>query len=453
MIGVAVLLAGCSLYQKFEPVTTVPENLMGNAADSLTMPPADDSLCLRIDTIGWRKLFPDPLLQQLIDSALVRNTDLRQAQLTVEQAQWDLAAARKGYLPGLSVEPTAAIHHFNGSTSNTYGIPLGSWQVSVFGQVGSEKRQAAARKVMYEDYRQAVQASLLANVAATYYRLMMLDRQLEISLQTEQLWKESLETAQALFEAGLYQSPAVWQMKASLEDMRVNIVDLREDILVTESALCLMLSETPHTIPRSAPGSFVIPERLHIGVPLHLLSVRPDVRQAQRNMEVAFYSTQQARQAFYPNITIDGSLGWTNSDGSSIVNPGKLLGEIMVTLTQPLFAKGRIRARYRQAQLDQQKARLQFEQSLLRAGNEVYSHLHAFKKSQERVEYINAQIHALQEAYEATRELMNEGTNTYLEVVSSIMSLYAAQVTEVGNRYDAILALINLYTALGGFQH
>lgn len=454
IIGVGALMSGCSLYQKYERVTTVPDGIMGDAADSLVVLPTADSLCLDVDTIGWRKLFDDPLLQQLIDRALANNNDLQQAQLTVEQAQSDLVAARLGYLPAVSLDPTAAYQHFNGTASRTYALPLqASWQLSIFGQVSSEKRQAAARRAMYDDYRQAVQANLLANIASTYYRLLMLDRQLEISLQTERLWLESLETAEALYEAGLYQSPAVWQIKASLEDTRIDIVDLREEIVITESALCLLLSETPHAIPRAAWGTFVIPQRLHVGVPLRLLSARPDVRQAQRHMEVAFYDTQQARQAFYPNITISGTLGWTNNDGTTIVNPAKLLSEAVASLTQPLFAKGRIRARYRQAQAEQQKARLEFEQTLLRAGNEIYSNLHSFRRCQERVGYITNQVHDMHEAYEATRELMTNGTNTYLEVVSSTMSLHNAQLNEVENRYAAILALINLYTALGGFQH
>ena len=446
-----LLLAGCSLYQKYEPVKTVPNDIMGDAADSLVLVVPTDSLRLAIDTISWRVLFTDVLLQQLIDRALANNTNLQQAELTVEQAQNDLYAAQLGYLPTLSFDPSGGVRHFNGETLGLLALPLkASWQVSIFGQVNSRKRQASAKRAMYKDYRLAVQASLVANVASTYYRLLMLDRQLEISLQTEKLWQESLESAVALFEAGLYQSPAVWQMKASLEEIRISITDLREDILITESALCLLLSETPHHIARATWDEFRIPSSLHVGVPLRLLSARPDVRQAQRKMEAAFYETQQAHQSFYPNITISGTLGWSNDNG--VVNPAKMLTEALASLTQPLFAGGKIRARYRNAQLEQQKARLEFEQTLLRAGNEIYQHLHAFKKSQERVQHIAEQVLALNEAREATYELMNNGTNTYLEVVASTMSLHSAQISEVKNRYDAILALINLYTALGGFQ-
>ena len=166
-------------------------------------------------------------------------------------------------------------------------------------------------------------------------------------------------------------------------------------------------------------------------------------------MEVAYYDRQQARQAFYPDITISGRVGWSNGEG--LVNPAKFLVEAMGSLTQPLFAQGKLRARYKNVTLEQEKARLEFVKTLLTAGNEVYTYLHQCHQAQRKVQYIDTMVYSLTEAYEATRELMNNGTNTYLEVLKAQEDLLTTLLRQVENTQDGITAFINLYTALGGF--
>lgn len=437
-----MMLSGCSLYKKYEAQETVPTDIMGDAVQ------ADDTLSL--GALGWRQLFTDPLLQQLIERALLNNTDMQQARLTVLQAQNDLAAARLGGLPILSFEPKGSLTHFDGSATRSYAVPLTlTWQTGIFGQVTSKKRQAKARRQQLDDYRQAVQASLAANVASTYYELVMLDRELQILQETQVVWEESLEAMRVLFEAGLYMSPAVYQMEASLASVQSGIVEVKETMQVTEAALCLLLSEAPHAIPRSPYGKFVLPEQLHVGLPLRLLSARPDVRQAARNMEIAYYDTQMAQQAFYPDITLSGSLGWSNAEG--MVNPGQFLATAVASMVQPIFTQGKLRAKYKNAKIEQEKVRLQFVQTLLGAGNEVYQQLRICHKTEQKAVYLTSIVNSLHEAYLGTSELMKNGTNTYVEVLKAQEDLLTAQITEVQNHYEGIKALINLYTALGGF--
>ena len=440
-VGV-MLFSSCSLYQRYEAHETIPADIMGDAVQH------DDTMSL--GAMGWRQLFTDPLLQQLIDCALQNNTDVRQAQLTVEQAQNDLATARLGNLPTLSFEPTGSMTRFNGTTTNTYVVPLtATWQAGVFGQVTSRKRQAKASKQMQEDYKQAVQANLAANVAATYYTLVMYDRELKILQETQVVWEESLEAMRVLFEAGLYMSPAVYQMEASLASVQSGIVEIQETIHTTEAALCLLLSEPPHQIERAQFGKFVMPEQLHVGLPIRLLEARPDVRQAARNMEIAFYERQQAQQNFYPDITLNGSLGWSNGEG--LVNPSQFLANAVASLTQRIFTQGKLRAKYKNAKIEQEKVRLQFVQTLLNAGNEVYQQLRICHKTEQKAVYLTSIVNSLHEAYLGTSELMKNGTNTYVEVLKAQEDLLKAQITEVQNHFEGIQALINLYTALGGF--
>ncbi|MBR6047453.1 MAG: TolC family protein [Bacteroidaceae bacterium] len=441
MSGV-MLLSSCSLYKKYEAHETVPTDIMGDVVQ-----PRDT---LSLGALGWRQLFTDPLLQELIERALQNNTDIKQAQLTIEQVQNDLASAKLGELPTLSFEPSGSLSRFNSLATRSYIIPLqASWQLSIFGQATSRKRQAKARVQMQKDYHQAVQTNLAANVAATYYNLVMLDRELQILQETQVVWEESLEAMRVLFEAGLYMSPAVYQMEAYLAGVQSGIVDVQETILTTEAALCLMLSEQPHHIERSTYEKFEMPSELHVGLPLRLLEARPDVRQAARNIEIAYYDIQQARQAFFPDLTISATLGWSNGEGT--VNPSQFLSQALASLVQPLFMQGRLKARYKNAQLEQEKARLQFIQTLLNAGNEVYRQMHICKKTEQKAAYLTSIVNSLHEAYDGTRELMNNGTNTYVEVLRSQEDLLTAQIKEVENHFEGIQALINLYTALGGF--
>ena len=292
-VGV-MLLSSCSLYQKYEANQTAPADIMGNAAQQ------GDTLSL--GAMEWRQLFTDPLLQQLIERALQNNTDVRQAQLTVEQAQNDLKSAQQGWLPTFSFEPSGSLTRFNGVGTRSYIIPLtATWQAGIFGQVTTKKRLAKAKRQQLDDYRQAVQTSLAANVASTYYQLVMLDRELQILQETQVVWEESLEAMRVLFEAGLYMSPAVYQMEASLASVKSGIVETQETMYTTEAALCLLLSESPHPITRAEYGKFAMPEQLHVGLPLRLLSARPDVRQAERDMEIAFYERQPGMEQWRRN--------------------------------------------------------------------------------------------------------------------------------------------------------
>ena len=439
MFAGLLLLSGCNLYKKYESEVAVRENIMGDIVD------AQDSLS--IGNLSWRDVFKDPLLQQLIETAWANNINMRTAQLTIEQAQNEVMSAKWGYAPTLSFIPNVGYSYQGQAHSYSVQLPVkASWQLGIFGQTRSKIRSAKAKLAYDEDYRQAVQVDLAANVANYYYSLVMLDRQLKISEETEKLYEESYETTQALFQAGTYNSPAVYEMQASLESLRANILDLRNSIVNTEAALCLLLAELPHHIERSTFEEFEKPEQIHIGLPVRLLDARPDVRMAERNVEMAYYGTQQARQNFYPSLSIDGLIGYAGT-----FNALGLIAEAVGSLAQPIFQGGQLKAQLRNAKAEQEKAKLQFANTLYNAGNEVYKYKKACETAEEKAGHIDIRVDALQEAYNATTELMNHGSTTYLEVLTAQESLLSAQLTQVQNRYEMIQALINLYTALGGF--
>ena len=227
---------------------------------------------------------------------------------------------------------------------------------------------------------------------------------------------------------------------------------MQKQISQTENSLALLLAETPRHYERGSLHQQQFPADFSVGIPVQMLSGRPDVRSAERSLEAAFYGTNQARSAFYPSITLSGSAGWTNSAGSIILNPGKFLASAVGSLTQPLFNRGQVMAQYRIARARQEEAALAFQQSLLNAGSEVNDALTAYQTSQGKKLLLDKQVASLQTALKSTSLLMEHGNTTYLEVLTARQTLLSAQLSQTANHFTEIQSLINLFQALGGGQ-
>lgn len=438
------LLSSCGIYTKYQPAETTPDNLYGEevAVDDTT----------NFGNVNWRELFTDPQLQALIEQGLQNNTDLRSAQLQIEEAEAALMSAKLAFLPSFALSPQGTISSFDGGkATKTYTLPVtASWELDIFGRLRNAKQQAKALYAQSKDYQQAVRTQLIAGIANVYYTLLMLDEQLAISQQTEEAWKETVASTRALMDAGLANEAATSQMEAAYYSVQTSILDLKEQINQVENSLALLLAETPRRYERGKLADQRLPEDVAVGVPMQMLSNRPDVRAAERSLEQAFYMTNQARAAFYPSIVLSGSAGWTNSAGSMIVNPGKFLASAVGSLTQPLFNKGQIMAQYRIAKAQQEEASLSFQQALLNAGSEVNDALVACQTSKAKTALFEKQIQSLEKALESTSLLMEHGTTTYLEVLTARQSLLSAQLSQTANRFTEIQSVINLYQALGG---
>lgn len=438
------LLSSCGIYTKYQPAETTPDNLYGEevAVDDTT----------NFGNVNWRELFTDPQLQALIEQGLQNNTDLRSAQLQIEEAEAALMSAKLAFLPSFALSPQGTISSFDGGkATKTYTLPVtASWELDIFGRLRNAKQQVKALYAQSKDYQQAVRTQLIAGIANVYYTLLMLDEQLAISQQTEEAWKETVASTRALMDAGLANEAATSQMEAAYYSVQTSILDLKEQINQVENSLALLLAETPRRYERGKLADQRLPEDVAVGVPMQMLSNRPDVRAAERSLEQAFYATNQARAAFYPSIVLSGSAGWTNSAGSMIVNPGKFLASAVGSLTQPLFNKGQIMAQYRIAKAQQEEASLSFQQALLNAGSEVNDALVACQTSKAKTLLFEKQIQSLEKALESTSLLMEHGTTTYLEVLTARQSLLSAQLSQTANRFTEIQSVINLYQALGG---
>lgn len=440
----AAMLSSCGIYTKYKPAETVPDSLYGanvEIADTANFGNSD-----------WKEIFTDSYLQTYIDQALQNNTDYQSAQLRIEEAKATLLSSKLAFLPSFALAPQGTISSFDSQkATKSYELPVtASWELDIFGRMRNSKKQAQALYAQSVDYKQAVRSQLIANVANTYYTLLMLDEQLRLSEETAEAWKETVAAARALMDAGQYNEAGVSQMEATYYSVQASVVDLKEQINQTQNTLALLLAETPRNYERGKLADQVMPDDLSIGVPLQMLSNRPDVRSAERSLEAAFYVTNQARSAFYPSIVLSGSAGWTNAAGSIIVNPAKFIATAVGQLTIPLFNRGQNIAQLRIAKAQQEEASLSFQQTLLNAGAEVNDALTAYQSSKSKTELYQKQVESLEKTVTSTSLLMEYGTTNYLEVLTARQSLLNAQLTQVSNRFTEIQSVISLYQALGG---
>lgn len=444
MAAIMLLFSGCSLYKPYSRPEIRTDNLFRETGESDTA---------TIASIRWEEVFTDPYLQQLIRSGLENNTDLQIAGLRIKEAEASLRSARLSYLPAISYNPQGTLSSFDGAAiSKTYQTPntTASWEVETFGKLTNTKRQKKAALEQSEAYRQTVQTQLIASIANSYYTLLMLDKQLEITLQTADVWEKNIQTMRALKQAGQTTEAAIAQAEANKYTVDATSVDLRRQITEVENALCAMLGEIPRAIERGILEEQSLPETLTVGIPLDLLSNRPDIRSAEAALAEAYYITNEARSYFYPSLTLSGNLGWTNNGGSGISNPGAILWQAIGSLTIPVFYKGTNKARLDIAKAQQEEAKLNFQQTLLNAGSEVNNALALWQSAKEKVELYEQQVILLESVVRSTELLMRHTDVTYLEVLTAQQTLLQAQLNQVANRFDEIQGVITLYRALGG---
>ena len=334
-----LLLSSCGIYTTYErPSDINTDGLYGQDLNEEAV--AVDTAS--IASLSWRELFTDSHLQTLIEHALQSNTDLLSAQQRIKEAEATLSSAKLAYLPSFMLTPQGGVSSFDKSKGSwTYtGIASASWEIDIFGKLTNAKRRSKALYLQSLEYEQAVSTSLIANVANLYYTLLMLDEQYRISEETAVNWRESVRAMRAMMAAGMTNEASVSQSEANCRQVEASLLDLKQQIKEVENSLSILLGEVPGGIERGHLAGQDFPEELTVGVPLQLLSRRPDVKSAELSLASAFYSTNAARSAFYPSITLSGTAGWTNSAGNMIINPGKLLLSAVGALTQPLFNKG-----------------------------------------------------------------------------------------------------------------
>ena len=443
-----LVLAGCKSYKNYER----PQNIADTANEQLFRDvQATDTMSF--GNRPWREVFTDAQLQQLIEKALAQNTDLQKADHNIKKARIGLKVSKLSYLPTLAVAPQGSITSTDGMKAiKTYTLPLSlSWELGSWSSLRNNRKKAGVDTLIAASAKQATQTAIVSAVANLYYTMQMLDEQLRTTNETVVLWKKNVDAMEAMHEAGLTTNAAVAQARANFYELQTTVPTLEHSIRQTENALCVILNEAPHPIARSAFNADAFPADFSTGVPLQLLSSRPDVKIAELQLASAFYNTNIARSAFYPSLTLTGTAGWTNSAGSAIMNPAVFLANAVGSLVQPLFAQGKLRAQYKIAKIEEESLTLDFRNTLLTAGQEVSDALSSYQTATAKAEKRKLEVEQLEQALEKTLFLFSHGnTTSYLETLTAQQSLLSAKLKLISDKYDKLQAGISLYQALGG---
>lgn len=444
--GASMMLSGCNIYKKYEtPQTTA----LTKAYVEARQMPADSTA---FGNLLWEKVFTDPVLQDLINRALNNNKDMNNARLNVDIAHAQMKGARLSYLPSLSLAPTASRARYAGVTSDWgYQLPAQvSWEIDVFGKTLNRKRGAEMGYKQSESYFQATRSQIISAVASTYYAIAAVNSQLELSRSTAISWGESVQTMRDMKLAGRVTEAAVVQMQANYCSILASITDLEVQRDQLNNTMSLLLNEMPQDWKIRTTLDFAKPDIVRSAIPMSELAARPDVEAAERALAVAYYSTNSARAAFYPGLSITAGGGFTNMLGSAIKNPGDWFYQLAGSLVVPIFSRGQNIANLEAAKARQKQAMNDFQYTLLSASAEVSDALTVYEKSAEKERLLVEQVANLEKSVEYTQDLLRYSTGTYLEVLTAQQSLLSAQTSYISCRLSQARAFINLYQALGG---
>ena len=449
-----MLLGSCGVYHKYERPSVDTQGLIRDVesdADTLAVAPQDTA---SFGNLPWRAVFTDPQLQALIEQGLQKNSDLRNAALTVQMYETMLKAAKLAFLPAInfgsnSLGNIQTIYTDPSQTNKSYSFPMtASWTLDLFGNILSQKRSTQMKLLGFKDYQMAVRAQVISGVANCYYTLLMLDEQVRIVTEMSKMAKETWEMMKLQHQLGRMRSTSAQSAEAAYLNTLTQANDFRRQIRSTENALSLLIGQAGQQIPRSTLAAQSLPTEFSTGVGVALLKNRPDVHNAEMQLAACFHDVQTARSQFYPNITIGATGAFGNVNGT--LNPGKWLTNFFGGLTQPIFNRGALTANLKVSKLKYEQAFNSWQNAILSAGNEVSNALINYHVYDENSKLESQRVEVLTKNVEDTRALYKSSGSTYLEVLTAQTQLLSAQLAKVNDDYSKMVNVITLYTALGG---
>jgi len=411
--------------------------------------------------LPWWQVFRDDALSELIGETLNNNYDLQVAATRVEQARALVGVARAEFFPQLGYEGGIGRAHQagqffipvqSGQTENLFkGLFNLAWELDVWGRIRRSNEVALAQLFASEEFRRGVVLSLVSDVAQAYFELQELDLELEIARGTTESFQKTLDLFTKRFQLGVASKLEIARAEASLASTAATIPILERAIVAKENQICVLLGRNPGPIARGASlTDQMVPPQTPPGLPSQLLERRPDIRQAEQTLIAANAQIGVVEANFLPRIGLAGLYGGV---GTEIENVVKSKGNIwMVTgeLAGPLFQGGRIYETYRGAWAQWEEVKLQYEQAVITALQEVSNALIGQQKlAAARTEQERA-VAAFQESVRLSTLRYTGGLAGYFEVIDAQQQLFPAENTLAQIRRDQLLAVVQLYGALGG---
>lgn len=417
---------------------------------------------LSIANLSWKDVFTDQTLSQYIDQALENNLDVRIALQNIEVANAYLKQGKAAYFPTLNANAsysysTPSLNSMSGQAMterdyfDQYDLSASlSWEADIWGKIRSSKRAASATYLQTIAAHQAIKSNLVAGLASTYYQLLAMDEQKRLVLETIANREQSLETIIALKDAGSVTEVAVKQTEAQLISAKSMLLDIENNIKLLENTFSILLGETPQNIERSSLSEQEINVDLNIGVPIQLLSNRPDVMAAEYALINSFELTNAARSSFYPSLRLTANGGLQSLNFDDFFNTNSLFASIVGSLTQPIFNGRQIRTQYEVSKAQQEAALLNYKQSILLASKDVSDALYIYNTNEQKAILKQQEYEAYQEATLYSEELLNYGMANYLEVLTARENALNAQLNVINSNFGKLNAIVQLYKAVGG---
>ncbi len=455
--AIAALLAACSLMPNYRrPDVNAPSEFRGQ-----TGAPSAKSL---VD-LAWWELYRDPVLERLIATALKQNFDVKIALARVEEFRAAAGVAGFGSIPQASLNSSATRSRVStvGPTPlppgvapvrSTYNAEIDvSYEIDLWQRIASLKAAARADLLASEFARETTRVTVVASVAAAYFALRSLDRQLAVTQRTVATREKFLELTRAQFERGVVSGLDVNRAEANLAAARAAVPDLQRQIAQTENQLQILLGQNPAPIVRSAPAEgqfFPSPPEVPAGLPAALLEQRPDLRQAENTLIAANARLKAVRASLFPTISLTGALGSQSGQLADLFSGPAATWAFGLGLLQPIIDANRNVYQVDAFSAREKQAILQYQQAVAQALREVADALAARQGYAELMRAQEAQVNALRGANQLVLKRYVAGYSSYFEVIDADRDLFNAELQLAQAYQNNLTALVQLYKALGG---
>ena len=414
-----------------------------------------------ISNIAWWDQFDDPVLSNLVRTALANNKDLKVATANVDQAAAQFGIVRSAQLPQLDASATAERQRLSKTTAlgsgagrgqfNDFGVNLSaSFELDVWGRLRRASESAQASLLAGEQGRGTVVLTIVANVASGYIQLRALDRQLEIARRTSQSLSDAARLQNVRFEEGAVPESDYQQAESQYREAAARVPELERQIAQQENFISVLLGRNPGPIPRGRDIDSLLFPAVPGGLPASLLERRPDIREAEDNLIAANADIGVAKAAYFPSINLTGLLGLESAELSDLFKGPSKAWSFGAGVLQPIFNAGRIRSQVARAEALQQEALYTYEKSIISAFQDVENALiDRTKFEQIREEQAN-NLQALRRFRDLAALRYREGVTIYLEVANAEQSLFNVELAFVTTQSQLFQSYTNLYKAMGG---
>lgn len=410
----------------------------------------------------WWEQFQDPVLNELINTALQENRDVKIAAAVIEEFMGRYGVARSPLFPQIyagatagrdraTEEGAAPLSPVVENPANNYQAFLSaSWEIDLWGKLRRATEAARADLLSTEEAQRTVILSLVTSVAGAYINLRDLDKQLEIAKQTAKTREDSYNLFKLRFEGGVISELELSQVKSEYEQALSTIPVIEKTIVQQENALSVLLGRNPGAIPRGRTIDELKLPAVPGGIPSELLGNRPDIRQAEQNLIAANALIGVARAQYFPSISLTGLFGWASTDLSDLFSGPAKTWSWAAPVTAPIFTGGAISGQVKAAEAIQQQALLSYQKAIQSAFREVDDSLVDQRKTKEQLETLKQQVGSLRNYAQIARLRYDNGYTSYIEVLDAERSLFNAELTYTQTQGFLYQALINVYKAMGG---